>query len=235
MNIFFEILKNDLRLIFRDKSLLIMFIIPIAVIICCRFGAQPITNYYPVIEDYYWLIVASLTAVTASAPSYLMGFILLDEKDESVNVLLRILPLPNNFILKIRIAFIAILGYTFSLFILLFNGLIYLNFYIAISLSVLFALIPLVLTSAIIAFAKNKIEAAAMYKGLNTFLIFPIVAFFLPGYLKYFFGIVPFFWTFNALHEINSPGFYVLSFFISIFTQLLLAGILYKIYMKKQG
>ena len=233
MSLYSDILKNDIRLIFRDKSLMVMFIIPVAIVAFCRLGIPPVAKLFPVLESYYWLIVSSFMAVAASTPSYIMGFILMDERDENVAVLLRILPLPNNFILKIRTVLIVLLSYFFSFIILLFNGLVHLEFFILISLPLLFALIPVVLTFAISAFAKNKIEAAAMYKGLNTFLILPVVAFFIPGILKYAFGIIPFFWTFNAFSVINEVQLYSMNFIISVFMHLLLARILYKIYVKK--
>ena len=71
----YKIISNDLKLIFRDKSLLIMFIIPFAVLALCRFGVLQTVALFPPVEDYYWLIVASLTSVTASTPSFLIGFL----------------------------------------------------------------------------------------------------------------------------------------------------------------
>lgn len=235
MNLYSDILKNDIRLIFRDKSLMVMFIIPIAIVALCRFGMPPLFIKFPVLETYDWLIITTLIAVAASAPSYIMGFILLDERDEHVDILLRILPLPGNFILKARTGLTVTLSYLFAFFVLLFNGLIQLNILVLVSLPFLFALIPMIFTFAIAAFAKNKIEAATMYKGLNTFLILPAVAFFIPASLKYIFGIIPIFWTFNALSVIHEPLAYSLNFVIAIITHLLLAVILYKIYVKKKG
>ncbi|HKI89218.1 MAG TPA: hypothetical protein VKA38_09330, partial [Draconibacterium sp.] len=94
MHLFYEIVKNDLKLIFRDKSLLIMFIMPVVIVLLCRFGIPELVNTVPVLPGYYWLLVAALTLVTASTPSYLFGFILLDERDENVHTMLRILPVP---------------------------------------------------------------------------------------------------------------------------------------------
>lgn len=106
MNLFFRVAKNDLKLIFRDKSLYIIFIVPFLMVLICRFGVSYLAGIISEIPDYYWLIVATFTSVVAATPSFLMSFILLDERDEYIHTMLKILPLPTNFILKSRIYFL---------------------------------------------------------------------------------------------------------------------------------
>ena len=149
--------------------------------------------------------------------------------------MLRILPVPANFILKTRIAFAVFLGFIFSLFILLFNGLKHFDLLPILLISILFALVAPVLTFAITALAKNKIEAATLYKGLNIILFAPIVAFFIRGELKYFFGIIPFFWTFEAIHIRALNFYFVISFIIALITHLFLIWLLYKMYIRRNS
>ncbi|MBN1819354.1 MAG: hypothetical protein JXR31_16550 [Prolixibacteraceae bacterium] len=228
-----SVVKVDLKMIFRDKSLLFILIIPVAIILICRFGFAKISEFVPALPDYYWIIVAALTAIVASTPAYLMGFILLDERDENVDILLRIIPFPPNFVLKCRIGFMIVLGFLFSMLILLLNGLVVIPFFKTIPVSILFSMIPPILTLAIVLFSKNKIEAVTMYKGLNTFLVLPIAAFFIPAVWKYFFGILPFFWTFDVFESINSRNAFMFSFFIGILVHLVFILILYHFYKKK--
>ena len=235
MHLFYEIIRNDLKLIFRDKSLLIMFIMPIAIILLCRFGVPQLTALAPVLPSYYWLLIAALTLVTASTPSYLFGFILLDERDENVHTMLRILPIPANFILKTRIAFTVFMGFIFAIFILVFNGLVHFGELPVLLISLLFALVPPVLTFSITAFAKNKIEAATLYKGLNIILFIPLIAFFIRGELRYLFGIVPFFWTFETVHITTFNFQFIISFLVALTTHLFLIWLLYKIYIRRNS
>ena len=235
MSLVYKIICNDLKLVFRDKSLGVMFIIPVAVTMLCRFGVPQIEAVFPSIKEYYWLIVASLTSLSASTPSFLMGFLLLDEKDENVDTLIRILPLPTNFILKSRVLLIVGFGMIFSLFILLLNNLVRLPLPYLFLLSFLFALIPPALTFAITAFAKNKIQAATMYKGLSIALFLPMVAFFFPGNLKFLLGVIPFFWTFNAFYLVGHPFLFGLNFGVSIVMHLLYIALFYQLYKKKAG
>jgi fluoroquinolone transport system permease protein len=229
----FTVLNNDLRLIFRDKSLLIMFFLPLIIVLLCREGVPYLTEFIPQIPRYYWIIVAGFTSVTASTPSFLLGFIILDERDENIHNILRILPLPQNFILKSRILFIIFLGFIFSLTILIFNGLVHYGFFETVALAVLFSFIPPVLTFAITAFARNKIEAATMYKGLSLVLILPVIAFFVDEIWKYFFGIIPFFWTFEAVYVTGNPLKFLFSFMVSFIFHSMVSILLYRIYCKK--
>jgi len=229
----FSVLNNDLKLIFRDKILLIMFLFPLLIIALCREGVPYLTEFVPHIPNYYWIIVVGFTSVSASTPAFLFGFIILDERDENIHNILRILPLPQNFILKSRILFIVFLGFIFSLIILIFNGLVRYGFWETIALSVLFSFIPPVLTFAITAFARNKIEAATMYKGSSLVLFLPIIAFFVDETWKYFFGIIPFFWTFEAVYFTGNPMKFMLSFVVSFVFHFVVSFMLYRIYCKK--
>ncbi len=212
-----------------------MFVIPVAIILICRFGISQLDEIVSELPGYYWLIVASFAMITAATPSYLFGFLMLDERDENVHIMLRVLPVPENFILKSRIGIMIVLGYLFSFLILAFNGLIHFPVLQIIIVSILFALIPPVLTFAITAFAKNKIEAATLYKGLNVLLFIPVIAFFVNGWLKYAFEIIPFFWIFDTLRLANLNRQFVVSFFLAILSNIFLAWVLYKIYKNRNS
>lgn len=233
MQLVIKIIKNDLQLIFRDTSLLMMFVVPVAIVFVCRFGIKQLEDLVPVLPEYYWLIVAALTSVTASMPSFLIGFILLDERDENIHTLLKILPLPENYILKCRVVFMMFLGFIFSFFILILNGIFQINPFQILLISFQFALIPPILTFAITTFAKNKIEAATMYKGLSLVLFLPVLAFFIYGSWKYAFGIIPFFWTFNSIYYLQEPFAFLLNLIVSIVTHSIFIYFLYRLYRKK--
>ncbi len=235
MNLLFEIVRNDLKLIFRDKSLMVIFIVPVAVILLCRYGISQLAPIVPELPNYYWLIIASFTMVNAAMPSYLFGFILLDERDENIDIMLRVLPVPENFILKSRVGIMIILGYIFSVLIFALNGLIHFNFIQIAAISLLFSVIPPVSTFAITAFAKNKIEAATLYKALNVLLFIPVIAFFTGDWLKYLFEIIPFFWIFETARLASLNVRPVLPFFIALFTNVLLAWFIYQIYKRRNS
>jgi len=234
MKLFLSVVKNDLKIIFRDSTMYIMFFLPLIFIALCRFLVPLATRYLlPVLPEYYWLIVAGFTSVSASTPSFLTGFILLDERDENIHVLQKVLPLPANFILKCRTIFMVIASFFFSIIILQFNGLINLKFIYLVMISVLFSFIPPILTFSIVAFAKNKIEATTMYKGLSMFLVLPVAAFFIKSGWKYGFGAIPFFWTFNAFQLEGALWLSLGNFLIGLVVHLIFIVLFYTLYKKK--
>ena len=209
-----------------------MFVIPVAVILFCRYAVPAIRANVPVLPSYYWLIVSALTSITTATPAFLIGFILLDERDENIHIIQKILPLPQNLILKCRIIFMVFMGFIFSLFIFLFNGLITFGIFHLIALSLLFSLIPPVLALSMVSFAKNKIEATTIYKGLSIFLVLPVAAFFIRSQWNYLFGIIPFFWTYNAVRLVPVLHSFIFSFTASLFIHLVLLWLLYRHYKK---
>jgi fluoroquinolone transport system permease protein len=233
MKLFLSVMTNDLKLIFRDKSLFVMFIVPVAMIAICRFGIPPLTGLFPVLSNYHRLIVATLTTVTAATPSYLIGFVMLDERDENVHTIYRVLPLPGGYILRCRIVFMIIAGFVFSLLVLALNGVTTQGSLATLLSAFLFSLVPPVLTFTMVSFAHNKIEAATFYKGLNMALILPVVSFFVGGIWGWFFGIIPFFWTFKAFMAVAEPGLFALYFVVSAIFHFVLMIILFKVYQRR--
>lgn len=229
----FLVFKNDLKLIFRDPAMAVIFIIPIILVLFCRFAIPVFANYLPAISEYYWLIVAALTSISASTPSFLVGFILLDERDENIHTMIKILPLAPNFILKCRILFMVISSYIFSFFILMFNGIFSVSVFYNLFISLLFSLIPPILTFSIVTIAKNKIEAATLYKGLSMVLFLPVAAFFIQTEWRFAFGILPFYWTFNAFQFIDDIYKFLMNFFTGLIVHFVFITIFYRLFKKK--
>lgn len=233
MNELLTIVRNDLKLIFRDKSLYVIFVVPLAMLLIFWVGVPLLTQYVPDANDYVWLIVAAFTAVTAATPSYLIGFLLLDEQDENVHLLQRILPLPPFFILKSRIVLTILISFFFSLLLLKFNSLISFSFVWCIATSLLFSLIPPILIFCIVAFSKNKIEAATLYKGLSVLLVLPAIAFFISPQWKYVFSPIPFFWIYNAFQFKGIGPGYFLNLLFGILINMGFVCLLFKVYLKR--
>jgi hypothetical protein len=52
----------------------------------------------------------------------------------------------------------------------------------------------------------NKVEALAVYKGLNLIALAPLASVFFPSVWGYLFGILPHFWTITALNGLILAG-----------------------------
>ena len=235
MQLFFEIVKNDLKLIFRDKSLMMMFFVPVLIMLFLRFGVPELTALAPVLPGYYWLIISSLISVAAALPAFLIGFLILDEKDENLYAVFQVLPLPQNFILKWRVLFTVLLGFMFSFFIITLNGLIQFNLIQTVLIALQFSLIPPLLALSIVLIAKNKIEAAAVYKALSIFLILPAAAFFIRSDWRFAFGVIPFFWSYNSVRMISEMFYFLINFVVSFSFHGALLVLIYRFYLRRNG
>lgn len=231
----FTIVRNDIRLIFRDKSMFVIFLVPVIMMLIFRIGVPLLTDLFPEAKEFYWLIIAAFTSVSAATPAYLIGFIILDERDENIHFLQQILPLPKHFILKSRVVFMILLAFVFSFILLTFNSLIHFTFIQVFTISVLFSLIPPILTFCIVAFSKNKIEAVTFYKGLSMVLVIPFAAFFISHDWKIVFGIVPFYWTYNAFQFKQFGMEFLLNFSAGIMVHLIYIWLFFKIYLNRMN
>ena len=92
MNSILTYTRNDLKLIFRDPVLYVMFIVPLLFILLLRFGLPPLFEVMTVLVSYKMVILASICLVTAMFPAFIFSFIMLDEKDLEVMAAIRVLP-----------------------------------------------------------------------------------------------------------------------------------------------
>lgn len=206
MNAYFIFIGNDLKIIFRDKTLILMFFLPIILILVCRMLVPFISSFLPGLNEYYWLIIAGFGILSGATPAFLTAFLLLDEKDEDLIPVLRVTPVSYSKLITYRIVFLMQTSFVFALVFLNFNGLAYYSFLRVVATSVLISFIPAILLMLIIPFAKNKIEGVTLFKGLNAVLFIPVIAFFVTPGLKFLFGIIPFFWIYELLQTGSNNG-----------------------------
>jgi len=188
-----------MRIVFRDKTLIIMFFLPIILIIICRLLVPFISNYISGLNEHYWIILASFCILSGSTPAFLTAFLMLDEKDENLIPVLNITPLPYSKLLSYRVSFLMLTSFIFSIIFLLLNGLASYSFLRIISTSLLVSFVPAILIMLIIPFAKNKIEGVTLFKGVNVLLFIPIIGFFVAPAWKAIIGIIPFYWIYDML------------------------------------
>ena len=210
MNNFITYSKNDLKLIFRDPILYVMLIVPLIIILLLRFGLPALTVIFPGLEPYNVLILGTLCLVTGMFPAFIYSFIILDEKDQDIVTVLRVLPIsPMEFIL-IRLFFITVLSYFFIILIITFTGIISWSIYKILLVSIPVAINAPILSLFITGFARNKIEGATWMKGLNFVMFLPVLSYFVQGFYEYLLGILPAYWIFKLF----DPGFLSLPFYL---------------------
>ena len=204
---------NDLKNIVRDKFLVYASIVmPIMIIFISRiivhWIAPSLKNTYPIAGNYP-LIFMLFTSMLPLVFGFISAFLILDEKDEHILTVLRVMPISRNSYLFYRMFFLSV----FSLIVLLvfppLSGLIdntNFSYFEYIPVALLLTLLTPFVALLSSAFATNKVQAYAIFKLSGTVFILPLFLFLLSGNLKYIFAPIPNFWAFMTLKEVIYKG-----------------------------
>ncbi len=229
----FPLITYDFKNIFRDPILAVLLFVPVLIILLVRFGLPPLVDTFPVIAGYQFLIVTLFALLIASFPAFIVSFIMLDEKDEGIFVYYKVLPISDLKFFFYRLGFIVLFAWFYSLVLLITQTSVALSLWQMLLSTLLFALLPPILTLITVTFSRNKIEGVTMMKVLNLILFIPVAAFFIPSPLKYIFGIIPVFWSFRIMEITANNGLFLLCFFAGTFFHSGVLLFILKLFMKR--
>ncbi len=193
-------LITDLKLIIRDKSLFIFVFIPFAVLAFLRYALPPIAGLYPAIVNYYTLVIGMMAVAMSVFPGFIMAFIIIDEREQAILDVFRVLPVSFSKLVYGRIFLTALMGFVYSFVILKFSGLAVFELLRILEVSLLSSFLGPVSALLIVSFASNKIEGMTYMKGINFIWIIPVAHFFIDTPWKYFFVIIPDYWTLQIIY-----------------------------------
>jgi len=216
----YTLVRNDLRHIFRDKTLMSFLFAPILLLAFVRLFIPYITVQYPVLVPYHPLIMMFASIQTAVLFGFITSFLILEEKDENVLQAIRVLPLTPAYFIAYRLLFASAMSFTGALTVIRWGGLAYPGLGASMMLALQCALTAPFITLVVATFARNKIEGVAFFKGVNLLLVLPVLSFFLTGPVRYLFAVIPVFWTFHlydaALRNASIFGLFIGGLFVYV-------------------
>jgi fluoroquinolone transport system permease protein len=228
-----KLLQLDLQQVFRDKTLFSFLIVPAILIVAVRYGVPELGALFPIIKDYYSYIVMFSSVQTAVMFGFVISFIMLDEKDENVIQVIRILPIRTSQFIFYRLAFSTVFS-TFGAYAMIaLCGIVKIEIFNAILLSIQYGLTAPLIVLIVATFAKNKIEGMAFFKVLDLFLILPVLYFFIGSWLKHIFALIPAYWTFRLFEKSIQNSDTLLFFGMGIGVYSILIYLLFKQYKKR--
>ena len=233
---------NDFRNIIRDRFFLFAFIVyPLMFIVFSRILvhliAPRIEDVFPIAANFSFVFMFCVILVPFIF-SFIAAFLILDERDEHILTVLRVMPISRNSYLIYRMLFMSLFAFIVLLIFPPLSGLVdntQFSYPAYIPVAILFALFTPISTLLVSSFATNKVQAFAIFKiGGSVFLI-PIFAFLLNlGNLKYLFSPIPNFWSMLALDSVIKSGTLdVVSLIVGFVFHIALLGILFYIFNKK--
>ena len=150
-----------------------------------NFDIQP---YYPLLMSYGFIIATPLLF------GVVIGFLLLDERDDQTLKALQVTPLPLSGYLAYRITIPIILSVVLTVLMYPIAGLVPFSTTHLIAVSLLAAPLAPIFALFMATFAANKVQGFALMKGVGVVLILPVLAYFIESNWQLALGIVPTYW-----------------------------------------
>jgi fluoroquinolone transport system permease protein len=196
----------------RDSLLRGIIVVPLGLAAAARW------LFPPAIERMSALLPFDLQALYPQLMSYVLlllapamcgavvGFMLLDQRDDRTLMALQVTPLPLTSYLAYRLAAPMIVSAAMALIALPLSGLVALGPLEL--LMVVLAAAPFAPLTALLlgAYAANKVQGFALYKALGVFFIAPFLGALLPAPWQLLMGLIPTYWPAALLWSAQEGG-----------------------------
>ncbi len=198
----------DVKSVRRDSLIRWMLAMPPALALVIRFGLPPASVWAQSqfgfdLEPYLHLFGSALLTATPLMFGTVIGFLLIDQKDDQTLTALQVTPLTNRAYLLYRLGVPCLLSVPLTVLVLRLSGIPQISlgrqFVAAAVASPLVAAFALFLA----ALANNKLQGFAIMKGSSGAINFPpIIAWFFESKWQWAFGIAPMFWPVKLYWEL---------------------------------
>ena len=198
----------DIKNTLRDPLLRWLVVYPVFLGLVLRWltpwaTTQLLERYQFDLAPYYWLVMSFMLLTTPMVAGVVIGFLLLDQRDDQTLTALQVTPLTLNGYLAYRIMMPMTLSVAITFVVFPVANLVEIGFVpllaAAISAAPLAVMVPLFLA----AFASNKVQGFALAKGLGAVLVPPVVAYFVDSAWQLAFGVIPVYWPVKFFWELE--------------------------------
>lgn len=192
----------DLKSIGRDPMLRGMIIVPVALGLVLRYAIPALTgklqaSYSFDLVRYYSLLMSVVVQFPPLLFGTVVGFLLLDQRDDQTLSALRVTPLPLHHYIAYRILGPILLSVVTTVAMVRLVGLVDISLGAIVMAAVGAAPLAPLMALGMAAFAQNKIQGFALQKASGIFLAPPFFAYFVPFHWQLAFGVLPTFWPYK--------------------------------------
>ena len=193
----------DARVLWRDPLLVWMTAVPIAMALLIRVVVRVVEEMLAGsvfdLEPYHPVIMGGYLMSAPGMIGFVIGFLLLDERDAGTLKALRVTPLRMRDYLAYRVTGPLVVGTVATVIGYPLAGLSPIGTAPLVAIAVVASLAAPLLALVLATAAPNKVAGFAAVKVLNGVNLLPIAAFFLPVPGQYVAGAVPTYWPMRAL------------------------------------
>jgi fluoroquinolone transport system permease protein len=165
----------------------VRFLVPYAAGLILEAAGFDLTQYYP-------LLISLLAMAMPLVAGTVIGFLLLDQRDDRTLMALQVTPLGLDGYLVYRLAIPLALSVVFTAVMIPLTGLAALGWVEILLIALSAAPLAPIMSLFLVLFAENKVQGFALTKASGVIVLPPMVAYFVPGIWHWAFGIVPTFW-----------------------------------------
>ena len=181
-------------------ALPVRWVLPVAVRRISELIGVDLLEYYPLAMGYAMLLLAPILA------GMVIGFLLLDQRDDRTLTALQVTPLPLNSYLTYRLLAPMLVSLGTTMIVLPAAGLVHVDVVLLATLALAAAPMAPLVAVALAAFAANKVQGFALVKMSGLFLIAPLGAYFAPPRWEWAFAVVPTYWPAKVLWTMDTGG-----------------------------
>ncbi|MBK7869418.1 MAG: hypothetical protein IPJ74_01440 [Saprospiraceae bacterium] len=217
MNTLITLSINDFRSTFRDPIFKILLFFPFISFAIVRWGFPAIAARFPAIIPYNQVILMWACMQSATMFGMIYAFLFLEEKEEDVWQVIRILPISGIQLIFSRLLIGLIISTLVNFTLIHWGNIIHLLWYEELLLSIQFSLGAPLIALFLGAFANNRIEGLAQMKMVNVLLMIPGLIYFLPQRFLHITALIPTYWSFRSMEMAENKGNFWLFFIVGTF------------------
>ena len=191
--------RQDFTTTFRDPIFKGLLVFPLLAFALVKWVLPAVVAYYPPLEPYQPVILMWACLQSATMFGFIYGFLFLDEKEEHVFQVLRVVPVSTFRLLASRLLVGYFVSTVVNFLLLRFSGVVRLPLGQEVGLAAHFSLMAPLLALVLGSFAKNKVEGMAQMKIVNLLFVLPGLIYVLPQPFLHLLALVPTYWSFRSL------------------------------------
>lgn len=199
------------------------FLVPLLEIFLCSKFSQ-----VSIIAPYYSGLDVLLSFMTPVMFTFAGTMIILDELDSKVAKYYFVTPIGKLGYIISRIVIPGVVGFIFTLVLLLIFSVSDMNFLYKFFIAVGGFLMSVITSLFVIAFANNKMEGLALVKMSGLFFVGIVVSYFVSDPIRYVFSFMPTFWIAELCYKSN-----LFMMIPMVVTSFLFIGLLFSKFTKK--
>jgi fluoroquinolone transport system permease protein len=228
----------DIKNIRRDPLLKWMVFTPLVMLAVVRWLVPWITELLQMqfgfdLRPYYPLLMSFIAMSIPFIIGVVIGFLLLDQRDDHTLTALQVTPLALNGYLVYRVTSPTIMAFFSTMLVAGGTGLVPMGLMQLAVVALSSALMAPIVALLFAGLAQNKVQGMALSKASGSLMIPALIAYFIQPGWQYLFGIMPTYWPAKLYWTIaaGEPGAW-LYLLISLLTQALVLALILRHFHK---